>query len=305
VTGNPFYPFLYSIFGGTGWEPEQARFYDLFVQNLGMGRTFLDYILLPWNLSFHAKMDSPHFDGMIGTIFIATLPFAAGIRKPEMALKIMVIFCLFTFLFWTSSAQQIRYLIPVFPFLAILIGSILTSFERKKFLRYLMMFLIAGGLAFNGYYIYRDYLNIKPLDVVVGKEERRAFLSRMLPSYAMFDYMNDHLPQNSKIFLIYMKNWTFLCKHECYSDSMFESYTIQKMLSQSSTPEDVSSALKERGFTHIFCDMNYIYGSLSTFTPHEKALFHTFVNGYLELERSDRSYYLYRIKQPGAGHADR
>jgi hypothetical protein len=296
VTGNPFYPFIYSIFGGTGWEPEQARLYDFFVQNMGMGRAFLDYVLLPWNLSFHAKLSSPQFDGIIGPIFIATLPFAVGIRKPEAGLKIMAVYCVFMFLFWAFSAQQIRYLIPVFPFLAIAIGSILTDFRRKKMLEVILLFLITGSLIFNGYHLFRDYMNVKPLDVVVGKEDRHDFLNRMLPSFTMFDYLNRQMPHDAKIFLIYMKNWTFLCEHDCYSDSMFESYTIQKILSRASTPKEVSSALKEKGFSHILCDINYIYGSSSTFSPAEKALFDTFKNEHLELLRSDRSFFLYHIK---------
>ncbi|MDO9559166.1 MAG: glycosyltransferase family 39 protein [Syntrophales bacterium] len=296
VTGNPFYPFLYGIFGGRGWEPQQAQFYDFFVQSLGMGRTFLDYILLPWNLSFLAKMDSIHFDGMIGPIFIVTLPFAIGIRKASMVLKIMGIYCFLMFLFWASAAQQIRYLIPIFPFLAIITGSILTGYQRKKMVFYLLSFLIAGSLAFNGYNIVKEFRRIAPVNVVIGKESRAEFLDRMLPSYGMFDYMNRHLPPDAKIFLIYMKNWTFLCEKECYSDSMFESYTIQKLLSQASTPAEVFSALTGKGFTHILFDINYIYGPPSTFTPSEQALFQAFTHEHLVLAKTDLSYYLYRIR---------
>jgi hypothetical protein len=296
VTDNPVYPFLYGFFGGRGWEPQQAQFYDYFVQSLGMGRTFLDYILLPWNLSFLAKMDSPIFDGMIGPIFILTLPFAFMIRKSSMALKIMGIYCVFMFLFWASAAQQIRYLIPVFPFLAIITGSILTDYQRKKMVFYLLVFLVAGGLVFNGYSMIKDFRRINPVSVVIGKEGRTEFLDRMLPSHGMFGYMNRHLPPDAKIFLIYMKNWTFLCEKECYSDSMFESYTLQKLLSQASAPAEVFSALMERGFTHVLFDINYIYGPPSTFTPSEQALFQAFTYEHLELVKADRSYYLYRIR---------
>jgi hypothetical protein len=296
MTGNPFYPFLYGIFGGRGWEPQQAQFYDYFVQSLGMGRTFLDYLLLPWNLSFHAKMDSPHFDGMVGPIFILTLPFALMIRKAPMAMKIMGIYCIFMFLFWASAAQQIRYLIPIFPFLAILTGSILTDYRKKKMVFYLLVFLIAGSLVFNGYHMIKDFRRINPVSVVIGKEGRAEFLDRMLPSHGMFAYMNRHLPPDAKIFLIYMKNWTFLCEKECYSDSMFESYTIQKLLSQTSAPAEVFSALTGKGFTHILFDIHYIYGPPSTFTPSEQALFQAFTYEHLELIKADRSYYLCRIR---------
>lgn len=296
MTNNPFYPFLYSIFGGREWEPEQAHFYDLFVQNLGMGRTFLDYILLPWNLSFHAKMDSPQFDGVIGPIFIFTLPFAVMFRNSNLTLKIIAAYCLLTFLFWASTAQQIRYLIPIFPFLTIYIGAILTYYRRKKLIYCLLLFLIFGGLAFNGWYVFHDYINVKPISVAIGKEDRDVFLERMLPSYAMFNFINRQLPQNSKIFLIYMKNWTFLCDKECYSDSMFESYTLQKILSQASTPANVFVKLTENGFSHLLFDIKYIYGRMSTLTPAEQNLLRTFTNEHLELVRADQSYLLYRIK---------
>ncbi|MEI8172146.1 MAG: glycosyltransferase family 39 protein [Deltaproteobacteria bacterium] len=296
MTGNPTYPFLYSIFGGKGWEPEQAGFYDLFVQNLGMGRTFLDYILLPWNLSFHAKMGSIQFDGLVGPTFILILPFAFMIRKLDKTLIIVTAYCLFTFLFWAFSAQQIRYLIPIFPFLAILTGLILSCCRREKVLLFFVMILLSGSLAWNGYHTIKDFSNIRPVHVIIGKEGREEFLDRMLPSYKMYDYLNHRLPQNSKIFLIYMKNWTFLCENECYSDSMFESYTIQKILSLSQSPDEASSELIKRGFTHILCDVNYIYGPPSTFSPYEKALFARMQREKLQLVTTHGSYVLYRIK---------
>ena len=95
LTGNPLYPFFYDFFGGSGWSSEQARFYSYFLNHLGMGRSFVDYMLLPWNLSMKAKMHSPLFDGVVGPIFLFTLPFMAGIRKPPLLIKISLVYFLF------------------------------------------------------------------------------------------------------------------------------------------------------------------------------------------------------------------
>ena len=296
MTGNPVYPFFYGIFGGKGWDPDQARLYDLFVQNLGAGRTFLDYVLLPWNLSFKAKMDSPQFDGLLGPIFFLILPFVIGIRKLELPLKIIIVYCAFTFLFWAGSAQQIRYLIPVFPLLAILVGSVLTYYRKRKIIFMILLIFLTVSFAFNGYHIARDFFKIRPIGVLTGLESRDAFLSRMLPSYGMFQFANKQLPQNSRILLIYMKNWGFLCDHDHYSDSMFESYTIQKIMSHSATPEAVSKELHERAFTHILYDINYIYGPLSTFSSEEKVIFSSFQEQHLVLVKTDGPFFLYRLK---------
>ncbi|MBI4632472.1 MAG: glycosyltransferase family 39 protein [Deltaproteobacteria bacterium] len=295
MTGNPFYPFLYALFGGKGWEPAQARFYDLLIQNLGMGRGFLDYLLLPWNLSFRARLDSPWFDGIMGPLFLFILPFALAIRRIEPPLKIFLTYCGFTFLFWTFSAQQLRYLMPVFPFLAILVGAIFSYGRKNKTLSFTLIILIAISISYNGYHISRYFLKIKPAGVVTGSETREDFLKRLLPSYEMFQYANQQLPPDAKIFLIYMKNRGFLLDRDYYSDSMFESYTMQKILSRSRGAADVRRELQERGFTHILYDGNFVLGDLSVFSPQEKTLFLAFQKKYLALIAQSGSSYLYRM----------
>jgi hypothetical protein len=112
----------------------------------------------------------------------------------------------------------------------------------------------------------------------------------------MFQYVKRYLPEDSNIFLIYMKNFGYLCDRPYYSDSMFESYTIQKILARSSTPAEVYVSLKDRGFTHILYDSNYVSGDMSTFSEQEKALFLAFQKQYLELIRTEKEqYYLYRL----------
>jgi hypothetical protein len=296
MTGNPVYPFFYDIFGGRGWDREQARFYDFFVQNLGMGRDFTDYILLPWNLSFRAEINSPRFDGILGPIFLLTLPFALGMRHIGITMKIILAYCMITFLFWSSTAQQMRYLIPVFPFLAILTGVILTYYRNKRFIFGMLVLLISLSVTFNLYHISRDMLRIRPVGVVIGRESTEAFMHRMLPSYSIFQYANKNLPGDSKIFLIYMKNLTYLCDHDCYSDSMFESYTMQKIISSSTSSDMIRQKLKAWGFTHILYDHTYVYGSPSTFSPEEKSLFLNFQRQYLSAVAVKEPYYLFRIE---------
>jgi len=295
VTGNPFYPFLYGIFGGRGWEAAQASSYDLFVRNLGMGRTWLDYLLLPWNISFRAELNSPRFDGLLGPLFLLTLPFAIGIRNVSIAMKVIAVYCLITFLFWASSAQQLRYLIPIFPFLAVITGSILTCYRKRPVLFRTLSLLIVGSLAFNVYHISRDFIKTSPVGVVIGTESREAYLGRMLPSYTLFRFMNTSLPPASRVLLIYMKNWTFLCDRDCYSDSMFESYTLQKILAHSSTAAAAAGTLKARGFTHILSDERYIYGTAGVFSEAEKTAFARLEKDYLQLIRSEGPYRLYRL----------
>lgn len=297
LTGNPIYPFLYGIFGGRGWDPEQAALYDLFVEHLGMGRRFLDYLLLPWNLSLRAAPDSPRFDGVIGPVFLFTLPLLAGMRRNARVLSWSLVLCLAWFLFWAASAQQIRYLIPVFPFLSLAVGTVLSRYRAapSRWVFRAAAAVVAGCLVFSGAHVLREYRKIAPFSVIAGKESRTDFLARLIPSYTMYRYADTALPSGSKVFLIYMKNYTYLCETECYSDSMFESYTIQKILSAASSPGEVHRELRRRGFTHMMFDIRYVYGELSLFTPGEKELFSRFQDAHLTLLRKDGSFRLLRI----------
>lgn len=298
LTGNPLYPFFYSIFGGKGWDATLGRYYDLFLHNLGMGRSIIDYILLPWNLSFCAKPNSPQFDGIIGPIFFLTLSFVFGIRKIPWGVKVGLTFSGLMFLFWAASAQQIRYLIPIFPFLSLTTGYVLYHYQRKRILYAILLGIVGMCIGINGFHITQHYLKIRPERYVLGYEDKDAFLSRIIPSYPMIQFINTRLPQNTKIFLIYMKNLGYLYEHPYYSDSMFESYTIQKILSRSTSPAEVYRTLKEEGFTHILYDIRYVFGERSTFTQQEKDRFVAFHKHYLTITKAFRDvYFLYGMKQ--------
>jgi hypothetical protein len=298
MTGNPLYPLFYEIFAGRGWSAEQAGYYDTFIRNLGMGRDLVDYLLLPWNLSFYAKINNPIFDGLIGPVFILVLPFAIGMRKVAIEMKIVWVYCILAFCFWASSAQQIRYLIPLFPFLAIMVSLTISYYRNNKKIFTLLSIFIIVGLVFNGYHILRDFKRIRPLGVFTGHENKDAFLTRIIPSYEIIRHVNTQLPEKSYVFTIYMKNLTYLFDRPFYSDSMFESYTIETILNNSKTPEDVRLALKKKGFTHILYDINYVMGDDGTFSEENKALFTAFQNKYLTLKKSDkRRYFLYGFEE--------
>jgi len=113
----------------------------------------------------------------------------------------------------------------------------------------------------------------------------------------MFRYLNTHLEKDAKIFLIYMKNFGFLCDRAYFSDSLFESYTIQKILKHSVSPQQVYTALKRKGFTHILYDIQYVLGESSPLSYQEKTLFHAFQKGFLDFVKCDKGrYFLYRHK---------
>jgi hypothetical protein len=295
VTGNPFYPFFYGLFGGRGWEPRQAELFEGLLMFFGMGRSPLDYLLLPWNLSFHAEMHTRQFDGVIGPLFLLVLPFLAGLRPLPSRLLTMLAFAGLTFLFWTSGSQQLRFLIPIFPVLAVAGGCVLAGHRHRKAVFPLLLLVVSGCLVFNGTHLWREFTKIGPIGVVTGSESREEFLSRSVTSYAMYRYVNEHLPGDARIFLVGMKNMTFHCERDTYADTMFETYTLGKILASSRTPEEVLRALQARGFTHILYDDRAVLGDKSLFEEEEKTRFVAFRDKYLTTVNRDDDYFLCRL----------
>ena len=262
-----------------------------------MGRGFWDYVLLPFNLSFRAEMNSLRFDGVLGPVFILTLPFVFLIKRISIAVRIGLVCSGLLFVFWAVSAQQMRYLIPIFPFLAITTGYILGHFHRKKAFFSILTLAVCLTLLMNGLHIFRQFKIIKPLNYITGAEDRHGFLSRTIPSYDMFHYLNTSLKKDAKIFFIYMKNLGFLCNRAYFSDSLFESHTIQKILKHSVSPQQVYTGLKRKGFTHILYDIQYVFGESSPLPYQGKTLFHAFQKGFLDFVKCDKGrYFLYRLK---------
>lgn len=292
LTGNPLYPFYYGIFGGKGLDPELARLLEGLYKYMGMGREWVDYLLLPWNMSFHSRMNSSQFDGVIGPVFLLLLPILFGIRKQAPNLKIIIFYCLASLVFWASTSQDIRYLLPVLPFFAILCGVIFTHFKEQKGIMLYSAAVVACCALANTALIFSDFRKINPFPVIIGLEERSAFLNRSLATHRIYSIANERLPANASLFLVNMRNYTFLCERECYSDTMFETQTLKEILENSSTGTEVQEKLNIMGFTHLLYDELYVTGEKSLLTPAAKILFIEFVNEGLKEISRDRTYRL-------------
>jgi hypothetical protein len=111
----------------------------------------------------------------------------------------------------------------------------------------------------------------------------------------MYRFVNRTLPPDARIFLIYMKNYTFLCDQNCYADAMFETHTLQKILREEASPDRVLNRLKAQGFTHLLYDERYLTGEASPLSTDEKTLFLNFKAGYLSDVHREGPYRLYRL----------
>ncbi len=253
VTGNPCYPFLFSVFGGPDWDAVRAADYRSVLLGYGMGKGIEDFLLLPWNLTIKAGYSYRFFDGRIGPAFLVFLPLALFSGKKKDAFRFLGVYSLLYFAVWALLSQQVRILIPVLPFVSLLIGATIGSLWGKggAVLKAVLVLVLGVVLAVNLEAIVGEVRSLAPLRVIAGKETESDFLSRMVYNYPAVDYINKNLPPDSRVLFVYGGNGWYYCERATVVDSIFQDHTLKRLLRESGSLRELAAGFRGEGISHI------------------------------------------------------
>ncbi|HEY3331154.1 MAG TPA: glycosyltransferase family 39 protein [Capsulimonadaceae bacterium] len=216
VTGNPVYPFAYSVFGGKNWDQENARIYTRDQQAFGIGHAeggvrlplVADILTAPWNLTMFSMPGHPPPAGSkanpfndfpsplvsLTPLFLATLlviPFRRG--GVPVAIRVSLAVCAATLVFWAPATQQVRYLFPIYPLLSLIAGYVtLTLLSERRVAGFALAGLGVVSIGFSMYIGQTTAQQIAP--VAIGRETREDFLHRSFRTYRAFEYLNTQPP---------------------------------------------------------------------------------------------------------------
>jgi hypothetical protein len=305
-SGNPFVPLFMEVLGGSekiNWDPERARLMDQYVKMFGMGRGFLDLIMLPFNLTFFSEKNNLKFDGQIGVLYFLLLPSLIWVWKKRSSFTIPI-FTLLTILmaFWFIYFQYVRFLALAFPFLTILsiYGLELMSGKQSKLsnvagsaIQKSIFLIICIATLYNLSHIAKEWNRITPLKFLIGLETRDQILDRHLPPYAIYHAMNTKLPSDARVLFIYARNYGYLTKREFISDSVYEAHTMQKIMSLENSVEGIIKQLKNRGITHLMFDNDFVFGDSPAFPTNQQTLLKATLNNRSKLVDNKNGFYLY------------
>jgi len=265
-THNPVYPFMYSVFGGLGWDEGRAMLYNLHLRNFGVGRGLLDYILLPVNMVFKAGFETPKFDGRIGYLFLAAFAVLLArffrFEKPKEPREHFPFFCLAAsliyFVFWALTSQQMRFLLPwlavFWPAWLIPVATV----ERKT-LRNAAFWAVLSISTLSLVDTAKYLGDVKHWNYVLGRETRDGFLARMSKVYPCIEFINEELPDDAFVFMVQAGNRGYYMERKFYSDSVFEWISFKTLVNRSKTPEELRRRLRTLAFTHLLVSEKYLY----------------------------------------------
>ncbi|MDD5618538.1 MAG: hypothetical protein PHG69_05535 [Candidatus Omnitrophica bacterium] len=265
LTGNPVYPFFYSVFKGPYWGIERANLYDIFLGAYGMGRSLIDYMLLPWRMALYGGLDG-NFDAEIGIIYLALAPLIIFFRPKNKSANYIFIYSAVFFFIWTTLSQQTRFLLPAFAALSICLYAVFDCPLKEKVINSRSMRLLAIGLvSYNLFLGWQYFQGFKPFEFLSGKISRQEYLMKYLKDYPAINYMNTHLSGDSKTYMVGIGNIGYYCQKKFIQESVFD-YPFKKALMEARSPGQILLWLKNQGATHILINemiaINYLYPDL-------------------------------------------
>ncbi len=260
-TGNPVYPFAYSIFGGAGWSRWRAEWYAQ--AGTGLGGQIWQLLLLPVMLTL-GLWDVNYFDGRTGPLFLLALPLLLFVlffdRRKRPAWGHLFTFFLAQYVFWGVGVSSSRSLfqsrlllsaiVALCPLLSYLFHRTLIRFEYRGFSLQRFVRLVLGMvLSFNIVHQALDTIRLRPLPYIVGVESREVFLTRRLGGYYLAMQAVRDLSSDAHVQFLWEPR-SYYSQRIVQPDSILETWAYLCDLYQRDV-DAIADDLQSQGITHI------------------------------------------------------
>jgi 4-amino-4-deoxy-L-arabinose transferase-like glycosyltransferase len=218
ATANPVFPFFFNLFGAPPhrWDHVTQNGLNQFLDRFGPADNLVQMLTIPYDLTVHAS----RYGGALGPVFLLLLPVLLFVRRPNCwTTAALACFTVFYFALWASpvSSFQMRFLIPITPVAAVLaveaysrlILHLPQLLVRTRAATALITLVILLNLPpftslhenqrvnWDGWLTH--VIHRIPFDVVLGKVSQEQYLSRKVPSFNAWRYINNYLPADAVI----------------------------------------------------------------------------------------------------------
>jgi len=225
---------------------------------LGMGRTLLDYIKLPYRLYSHSIMFGQTALEMPSLLFpiLILLPFAGG------AAPIMILIAgLVRFGLWAVSSQQMSFLLPAFAFFSVAVAHLIHSVSSRRNWRvgFLLRAFAIGSVTVTLFAMLGHVIQTESWRVGIGSESRDDYLTRTLEGYRSRTFIKENLGQDEKVFLV-GDGRRYYCPRQCVAEIDQFAWT-RIVLQGNMSVEAIATSLYAEGVTHLLLswqDINYL-----------------------------------------------
>ena len=236
-THNPVYPLFYNILGGIDWNRELVQRFARF--HISKDMNLLNIVSLLWKIPLDNQ-------GSIVLLILPVLFFA----KLDRNIKILISYTVLVFILWIFFTHRIiRFLIPCLSIASVLVAYTLDNFKKSKIVSGLLYILVIGFLCWNTFK-FAATVGFNFFDVAYGKETKEEFLLKNFYQYGVFKFINEELPDDSKILFI-GENQGFYCDRDYIGSSPLDLNDIVEISNASENAGVICGKLRDMDITHI------------------------------------------------------
>lgn len=306
-TGNPLYP-LYNHWinapadaagGATSDKPEKEERsggHNIFAyRRVIYGEQGWQIALLPLRIFFQGKDGDPqYFDGRLNPLLLLLPLFAFYYSKRNTVIvrrekKILLAFSIlfFSFAFFSFSLRM-RYISPIIPPLVILavfglknlvnrIGD--SEIKAAGWGKIIVGLSLLFFMSLNLHYLISQFTLVDPFSYLGGKVSRDEYIARLIPEYGAERYINQHLPEDARICLVFLGNrGYYLDRAYVYGEDI-----MHRLIEKADAPESILRGLRDSKVTHLFIQERIFRRWVDfNFSGEEKAVLGSFFRHYTE-----------------------
>ncbi len=256
-TGNPVYPIAWQHLGGPWWSETIGEQFAAWQQSIGMGRSLVDYALLPLRVVLAGGPGYDQFDGRLTPLWLIALPLSAiGAWRSPLARRALAV-AAGCFVLWAFSSQQIRFLVPLLPLVALATGVgfavVIERLFRAPRWHGSLRPLVAGSLAAATL-----LAALAAHGTVLGAGLRRWPLYQQQSAEALYARAAPPIYQQIEALapharlLMMGTNHGFFCQRPYLADSFFEASQLADWLRDTGDDVDaIEKRLAAEGITHV------------------------------------------------------
>ena len=253
LTGNPVYPFLYTLFGGINWSAESALAWKSYLGLYTLPFTPVGFFRSIWRYLFGTSV---YMGNLFGPFFLFGLFVAIS---PPLRRRVgwLALFGLFQLLTFFHFSTQIRYIYHAMPFLAIsAMGGLGYALDRFRSRRVLL--LTTAGLLYAINLLYALSLDGFVAHGVIGTEDRDSYLIKRVQYYDAYLYINANLPSDAGILIPRSFGYYLDCRYLPWQQKD-QGFIIHRMMV---TPNLLRQRLDALGLSYVVEDNSKPYNGI-------------------------------------------
>ncbi len=296
MTGWPLFPFklpLFALAPTINWDADRAALLLKFLADFGVASadSLISRLLGPILVFIRARfMDFKAYDGVVGPVFLLVPLLWLRTKRRPAQLRLLLLFSAFFLGYWMLTTQQVRFLFPALPGLAILLAFGLASGSSRS-LHGVAWLLVAANLAVA----VNQVVKLGPMAYWNGRESKSGYLSRHVPGYDVYQEVAGIVGPRGRVYMVCSFNLLYYFNSPVRSDYLFEDYRFGKVVSASVKPSDILGFLESQGATHLLLNEAILTHPQAGLPLNEQKKLTAFLASLTTEVYSRENFHLYRL----------